>query len=111
MSRNKYVKRAAEQKISLSAACNIINMPLVTEKATHATQYRCFVFKTHADATKPMIKQSVEKLFKVKVDSVNTAITKGKEKRFRGIVGKRSGFKKAYVTLAEGYTIDVGAGV
>jgi large subunit ribosomal protein L23 len=63
------------------------------------------------DATKPEIKAAVEGLFKVKVTAVNTLITKGKIKRFKGILGRRSDYKKAVVTLAEGHTIDVTTGV
>jgi large subunit ribosomal protein L23 len=63
------------------------------------------------DATKPEIKAAVEGLFKVKVTAVNTLITKGKVKRFKGILGRRSDYKKAVVTLAEGHTIDVTTGV
>ena len=63
------------------------------------------------DATKPEIKAAVEGLFKVKVTAVNTLITKGKVKRFKGILGRRSDYKKAVVTLAEGHTIDVTTGI
>ena len=63
------------------------------------------------DASKPEIKAAVEGLFKVKVRAVNTAIQKGKVKRFRGRLGQRSDFKKAYVTLEEGHAIDVTTGI
>ena len=59
------------------------------------------------DATKPEIRAAVEGLFKVKVDAVNTLCVKGKAKRWRGRLGRRSDFKKAVVTLAEGQSIDV----
>ena len=63
------------------------------------------------DTNKPQIKEAVEALFGVKVKAVNTTITKGKVKRFRGQLGKRKDVKKAYVTLEEGNTIDVSTGL
>ena len=69
------------------------------------------VFEVAIEANKPMIKQAVEELFGVKVKAVNTTITKGKVKRFRGQLGKRKDVKKAYVTLEEGNTIDVSTGL
>lgn len=90
---------------------NIVQTPHVTEKATLGSEHGQVSFKVAKDATKPQIKQAVEALFKVKVKKVNTSITKGKVKRFRGIIGKRSDFKKAIVTLEEGQMIDVGTGV
>lgn len=89
----------------------IIRSPHVTEKATLGSQYSQVTFKVPNTATKPNIKKAVEVLFGVKVKRVNTLIQKGKTKRFKGIVGKRSDFKKAVVTLEEGQTIDAGAGV
>lgn len=89
----------------------IIRSPHVTEKATLGSQYSQVTFKVPNTATKPHIKKAVEVLFGVKVKSVNTLIQKGKTKRFKGIAGKRSDFKKAIVTLEEGQTIDAGAGV
>lgn len=98
-------------KISLERAYDIIKAPIVTEKATQVSQYRQFVFKTADDANKIEIKEAIEKIFKVKVESVNTLNRPGKQKRFKGYLGKRSGFKKAIVTLAEGHSIDIGAGI
>lgn len=89
----------------------IIRSPHVTEKATLGSQYSQVTFKVPNTATKPDIKKAVEVLFGVKVKRVNTLIQKGKTKRFKGIAGKRSDFKKAVVTLEEGQTIDAGAGV
>jgi large subunit ribosomal protein L23 len=63
------------------------------------------------DATKPQIKEAVEKLFDVKVMSVNTVLTKGKKKVFRGRLGQRSDVKKAIVTLEAGQSIDVTTGL
>ena len=75
------------------------------------SQYGQVTFNVRTDATKPQIKQAVEALWKVEVTAVNTSITKGKTKRFRGVMGRRSDAKKAIVTLAEGQTIDLGTGV
>lgn len=90
---------------------DIIRKPVITEKATMAGESNAFVFQVAMDATKPMIKEAVEAVFGVKVKAVNTTITKGKEKRFRGRPGVRSDRKKAYVTLEEGNSIDVTTGL
>ena len=89
----------------------IIVAPVLTEKSTRISELNQFVFKVLPDATKPEIKVAVEKLFSVKVDAVNTLNVKGKVKRFRGTVGRRSDFKKAIVTLGEGQSIDVTTGI
>ena len=85
--------------------------PHITEKATLLSEQNKVVFKVALDATKDEIAAAVEELFKVNVLKVNTVVTKGKTKRFRGVVGRRSDVKKAIVTLAEGQTIDVTTGV
>ncbi len=90
---------------------DIIRKPIVTEKATLASEHNAVVFEVAIDANKPQIKEAVESLFNVKVKAVNTTITKGKVKRFRGQLGKRKDVKKAYVTLEEGNTIDVSTGL
>ena len=90
---------------------DVIRKPLITEKATLASQANTVVFEVAMDANKPMIKDAVESIFGVSVTAVNTSITKGKVKRFRGQLGKRNDVKKAYVTLAEGNTIDVTTGL
>ena len=90
---------------------DVIRKPVVTEKATLASEANAVVFEVAMDATKPEIKEAVESLFSVKVKAVNTAITKGKVKRFRGQTGRRKDVKKAYVTLEEGNTIDVTTGL
>jgi len=90
---------------------NTILGPVITEKATMGSEHSQVTFKVAKDATKPEIKEAVEKLFNVKVKSVNTLITKGKVKRFRGLPGRRPDTKKAMVTLEEGQTIDVTTGV
>ena len=85
--------------------------PVITEKASAVSEFNQVVFKVRRDATKPEIKAAIEKLFKVKVDAVNTLRRKGKFKRFRGRPGRQSDVKKAIVTLAEGHSIDVTTGV
>lgn len=87
-----------------------LTKPVVTEKSMMGSQHGQVTFNVPLDATKPDIKSAVEALFSVKVTAVNTVLTKGKTKRFKGILGRRSDTKKAIVTLAEGQTIDVGAG-
>ena len=90
---------------------DLIKKPVITEKATMASEAGAVVFEVAMDATKPQIKAAVEGVFGVKVKAVNTTITKGKSKRFRGRAGERSDRKKAYVTLEEGNTIDVSTGL
>ena len=90
---------------------DVIRKPIITEKATMASEANAVVFEVAIEANKPMIKEAVETLFGVKVKAVNTTITKGKSKRFRGQLGKRKDVKKAYVTLEEGNTIDVSTGL
>jgi large subunit ribosomal protein L23 len=85
--------------------------PVITEKATIASENNQVVFKVALDATKPQIAEAVESLFKVKVKSVNTLRTKGKNKRFRGRPYTRSDVKKAVVTLEEGHSIDISTGL
>jgi large subunit ribosomal protein L23 len=90
---------------------DVIKKPIITEKATMASEANAVVFQVAMEATKPQIKEAVEAVFGVKVKAVNTTITKGKAKRFRGRPGVRSDRKKAYVTLEEGNTIDVTTGL
>ena len=90
---------------------DVIRKPVITEKATLASEANAVVFEVAPDANKPQIKEAVEALFGVKVKAVNTTITKGKVKRFRGKIGKRRDVKKAYVTLEDGNTIDVATGL
>ncbi len=90
---------------------DVIRRPIVTEKSTLASEANALVFEVAKDANKPLIKQAVEALFNVKVKAVNTVLTKGKVKRFRGRLGRRNDVKKAYVTLEEGHMIDVTTGL
>ncbi|MEM6932271.1 MAG: 50S ribosomal protein L23 [Pseudomonadota bacterium] len=94
-----------------AALYDVIQRPVVTEKSTTAGQENAVVFEVHPDANKPLIKEAVETLFNVKVKAVNTTVTKGKVKRFRGRPGKRKDVKKAYVTLEQGNFIDVTTGL
>jgi large subunit ribosomal protein L23 len=90
---------------------DLIRKPIITEKATMASEAGAVVFEVSIDATKPQIKEAVETLFNVKVKAVNTTLAKGKVKKFRGRPGRRRDVKKAYVTLVEGNTIDVTTGL
>ncbi len=90
---------------------DVIRKPIITEKATMTSEANGVVFEVAIDSNKPQIKEAVEALFGVKVKAVNTSITKGKSKRFRGKPGTRKDVKKAYVTLEEGNTIDVSTGL
>lgn len=90
---------------------DIIIAPVITEKATMASELNKVVFRVRKEATKPQIKAAVEQLFDVKVTAVNTLIRKGKKKVFRGIRGQQADVKKAVVTLAEGHKIDVTTGL
>ncbi len=85
--------------------------PVITEKATVLSEQNKVVFRVAMDASKDEIAAAVEELFKVTVTKVNTLITKGKTKRFRGIKGRRNDVKKAIVTLADGQSIDITTGL
>ena len=89
----------------------LIRSPVVTEKATMVSEHNQVVFWVPLDANKFEIRAAVEDLFKVSVTAVNTLISKGKTKRFRGHAGKRVDSKKAIITLAEGQSIDITTGV
>jgi large subunit ribosomal protein L23 len=89
----------------------VIIAPVITEKATMASEHNKVVFKVKRDATKPQIKEAVEKLFDVKVKSVNTLIRGGKRKVFKNMLGQQSDVKRAIVTLEEGHRIDVTTGL
>jgi large subunit ribosomal protein L23 len=90
---------------------DVIVAPVITEKATMASEYNKVVFKVARKASKPQITEAVEKLFDVKVKSVNTLVRKGKVKVFRGNLGSQSDVKRAVVTLEEGHRIDVTTGL
>jgi large subunit ribosomal protein L23 len=90
---------------------DIVLAPHITEKSTMLSEKNAVVFKVAPSATKPEIKAAVEALFKVTVTKVNTIVTKGKTKRWKGKPYQRSDFKKAIVTLAEGQSVDITEGV
>jgi large subunit ribosomal protein L23 len=90
---------------------DVVRAPHITEKSTMASEHNAVVFRVANDATKPQIKAAVEALFDVKVKSVNTLVQKGKTKKWKGETYRRSDFKKAIVTLADGQSIDVTTGV
>ena len=94
-----------------AALYDVIRKPIITAKSTMASESGAVVFEVDVAANKPLIKEAVETLFGVKVKAVNTTITKGKTKRFRGQLGTRKSTKKAYVTLEDGNTIDVTTGL
>ena len=90
---------------------DVVLAPHITEKSTMLSEHNAVVFKVASGASKPEIKEAVETLFNVKVTNVNTVVTKGKTKRWKGTPYQRSDSKKAIVTLAEGETIDITSGV
>ena len=90
---------------------DIVIAPHITEKSTMLSETNSVVFKVAPRASKPEIKAAVEALFNVKVTNVNTIVTKGKTKRWKGKPYQRSDMKKAIVRLAEGQTIDVTSGI
>ena len=90
---------------------DVIISPVITEKATLGSEHNQVMFKVAKHATKPQIKEAVEKLFDVKVKAVNTLVRKGKKKAFRGRPGVQSDVKKAIVTLEDGHRIDVTTGL
>jgi large subunit ribosomal protein L23 len=90
---------------------DVIISPVITEKATLGSEHNQVMFKVAKHATKPQIKEAVEKLFDVKVKSVNTLHRRGKWKAFRGRYGLQQHTKRAIVTLEEGQKIDVTTGL
>ena len=90
---------------------DVILAPHITEKSTLASENNAVVFKVSGEATKPQIKEAVEAIYDKKVVKVNTIVTKGKTKRWKGKPYKRSDVKKAVVTLAEGEMIDITSGI
>jgi large subunit ribosomal protein L23 len=90
---------------------DVLLSPVITEKATLLSEHNQFAFRVAGSASKPQIKKAVETLFGVKVTAVNTITVKGKTKRFRGRLGRRSDYKKAIVTLADGQSLDYTAGI
>ncbi len=110
MSRFRFIPRHAP-KMSREAMYDIVQSPVITEKATMASEHNQVTFRVPLEADKRAVKVAIESLFKVTVTAVNTIVVKGKSKRFRGRPGRRSDYKKAIVTLAEGSKIDVTTGI
>jgi large subunit ribosomal protein L23 len=90
---------------------DIVLAPHITEKSTMLSETNAVVFRVAPSASKPEIKAAIEALFNVKLTNVNTLVTKGKTKRWKGKPYRRSDVKKAIVTLAEGQSIDVTSGI
>ena len=105
------VIRPARPRLTRQQMYDIIRTPVITEKATNASEHNQVIFRVPLTATKREVKAAVEGLFNVKVEAVNTIRVLGKVKRFRGRLGKRSDVKKAIVTLGEGQRIDVTTGI
>lgn len=106
-------KKAKKAKDAVAIAprhYDVIDRPVITEKATLASEHDKVTFRVRTTATKKDIKEAVEALFKVKVKKVNTVTTGGKNKRFKGYAGVRSDVKKAIVTLEKGQKIDLASG-
>ena len=90
---------------------DVVLAPHITEKSTMLSDHNAVVFKVAGTASKPVIKAAVEALFNVSVTNVNTMVTKGKTKKWKGTPYRRSDVKKAIVTLAAGQTIDITSGI
>ncbi len=104
----KYFRKTS---VSKERQYELLRSPVITEKATLGSEHNQVTFRVPLDATKPEIRIAVEKVFDVKVLSVNTLRQQGKRKVFRGRRGQRSDYKKAIVRLAEGQSIDVTTGI
>ena len=102
---------AKDVRVGEGRKFDLVLAPVITEKATQGNERGQVTFRVSLDATKPEIKLAVEQLFDVRVTGVNTLRQKGKVKRWRGKPGRRSDYKKAIVTLAEGQSIDVTTGI
>ena len=111
MAKAKKAEKKQDGAVLKEAFYNIIERPLITEKATMISEQNKVVFRIRGDATKSQVKEAVEALFKVNVVNVNTINVKGKVKLFRGAIGRRQDFKKAIVTLASGQSIDLASGI
>ena len=90
---------------------DVVVAPHITEKSTMLSEHNAVVFRVAQSASKPEIKAAIEALFGVTVTNVNTMVTKGKSKRWKGKPYQRSDVKKAIVTLAAGQSIDVTSGI
>ena len=96
------VRQFSSERLAL-----VLLAPVVSEKGTYiADKHSQVIFRVAPDATKPEVKAAVELMWKVEVDTVQISIVKGKEKRFGRFIGKRRGWKKAYVSLKPGQEIN-----
>ena len=98
-------------RLSRAQMYDIIRVPVITEKATNASEHNQVLFRVPLTATKREVKAAIEGLFNVEVSAVNTIRVSGKVKRFRGRPGRRPDYKKAIVTLGAGQRIDVTTGI
>ena len=95
------------KKYNTERLMTVLLAPVISEKATFiADKHSQVIFRVAPDATKPEVKAAVELMWKVEVDTVQISIVKGKEKRFGRFVGRRRGWKKAYVSLKPGQEIN-----
>lgn len=101
----------AETRLTRQQMYDMIRTPVITEKATNASEHNQVIFRVPLSATKREVKAAVEGLFNVSVTAVNTIRVMGKTKRVRGRPGQRSDVKKAIVTLREGQRIDITTGI
>jgi len=90
---------------------DVIRKPIITEKSTVLGEQSKYVFEVAKDAEKAVVQKAIEKIFTVKVKAVNILNNKGKQKRFKGVIGRRSNVKKAIVTLEKDYSIDLAGGI
>jgi large subunit ribosomal protein L23 len=96
-----------KKKYNAERLMTVLLAPVISEKATFiADKHSQVIFRVAPDATKPEVKAAVELMWKVEVDTVQISIVKGKEKRFGRFVGRRRGWKKAYVSLKPGQEIN-----
>ncbi len=105
------MKKKGNVQVSPERMYELVRRPVITEKATILSEHNQVVFRVPLAATKPEIRAAIESLFSVKVSAVNTLRQQGKKKMWKRRPGRRSDYKKAMVTLAEGHTIDITTGV
>ena len=86
---------------------SVLRAPRISEKSAKLAEYNQYVFEVAPNATKSDVKAAVEQLFDVSVKAVNVVNVKGKSRSFRNRAGRRGDWRKAYVTLADGQSIDV----
>jgi large subunit ribosomal protein L23 len=110
MSRFRVIPRVATT-LTRQQMFDVVRSPIITEKATNVSEHNQVIFRVPLTATKRQVRAAIEGLFNVRVTAVNTIRVRGKLKRFRGRIGRRSDYKKALVTLGEGQRIDVTTGI